>query len=86
MKEALENLRTELRKHRGSIKRIAEKTGTTQEWVGRVLAGRVHNERVLLAAIEVLAEMREAELAAKQQKEKYMLAFSDRIMSSLNPS
>ncbi len=86
MKEALKNLQIELRKYRGSIKRIAAQLGTTEEWVGRVLAGKVHNERVVKMAIVVLQEMRKEQITQKAAKEQYYEELGNMIMSSLNPS
>lgn len=52
----LENLQSELRKHRGSIQEIADQCGVHRNWVHRVLKGSDKNQRVLDQAIKTLSE------------------------------
>ena len=57
--EVLKDLKVELRKHRGSIKRISEQAECSAEWVHYVLNGTYSSEKVLTVALLVLEEMRQ---------------------------
>ena len=73
VKNGLEELRTNLKKHRGSINRIIEKTGFSRTWVSLVLKGSRYHEHVILTAKEVLKEMRE-EAIEKERKRQQLLS------------
>jgi hypothetical protein len=83
MTEALKKLKEELRMYRGSINRIAEKTSTTPVWITRVLSGKVKNERVVNAAIEVLAEMRVKAQEEAERKQKHDSEIESRILAAI---
>jgi hypothetical protein len=80
MKEALLKLREELRKNKGSIKRIAETIGCTDVWVMRVLSGKVHNQLVIDTALEVLVIMKAEKIAKDKEKAQLNLELENRIM------
>lgn len=54
----LEELRIHMKLFRGSVKRTAEKADCTTFWVYQVVNGNAQSEKVIEAALSVLAEMK----------------------------
>ena len=73
VRNGLEELRANLKEHRGSISRIIVKTGFSRTWVNLVLKGSRYHEHVILTAKEVLNEMRE-EAMEKERKRQELLS------------
>lgn len=71
----IQDLRQKLKEHRGSIKRVAERSGMHIQSVREVLTGRWHNQNIVFAATEILLE---CEQEKAENKEK-----SDRIQKAL---
>ncbi len=84
MKEALLKLRGELRKNKGSIKRIADEIGCTDVWVTRVLSGVVYNQLVIDTAIKVLSEMKVEKIAKEKEEARLLVEVENRIMLAVS--
>jgi hypothetical protein len=54
--EVLQELRENLKKVHGSMKRVAEKRGKTEAWIRLVFRGIETDQAVIKAALEVLEE------------------------------
>jgi RNA polymerase-binding transcription factor DksA len=65
-----ENLYSELRKHRGSIKELSGRTGRSRQWVRVVLKGDFADDAVYEEAAQVLLEFRARSRKVKTLMEK----------------
>ena len=65
--EFLEKVRAEVKRLRGSVTEIAEKSGFHRAHVWRVLAGKSYNANIISIAVEVVTS-RQKELEAQEQE------------------
>jgi|GEM_PF-4115383 len=87
-KDALEQLRDALREKGlyrfGAMKRIAEKTGSSKEWIRMVLKGKYMSEAVINAALEVVEELKIYKAEQEQAKAARDQRVSDKIIAAIN--
>lgn len=68
----LNTLYTELKKRRGTMKSVMQKSGRKRNWIRLVLQGQYKDERVVIAAAEVLRELKQKENEAFDKARKIL--------------